>query len=166
MSSVTLAATGTNQYQCPSSQTTALVSTTLAALSATPATLAGLLTAAGQSTPLRFTLTLANGAPKTVQGKTTKITYSLPGWAVGDGRCQQISFGAIGPKCDCRGFYLSWGKVARASAGGKLQSDSGHAGTQWLQPTVPGDRLAVATAVHSNGGWSPSSSASGTSTST
>lgn len=69
--------TGNNQYQCPTSQTTALVSTTLAALSASPATLAGLQTAPGQSTPLRFTLTLSNAAPKSVQNKSTRITYSM-----------------------------------------------------------------------------------------
>lgn len=69
--------TGSNQYNCPGSQTASLLSTPLSTLSTTPGALAGLQTAAGQGTPLRFTLTLVNGAPKTVQGKTTKITYTI-----------------------------------------------------------------------------------------
>lgn len=68
---------GSNQYSCPGSQVTSLMSTPLSTLSTSPTALTGLQTAAGQATPLRFTLSLANGAPKTVQGKTTKITYTI-----------------------------------------------------------------------------------------
>jgi len=74
---MSLASVGTNQFNCPGSQIASLLSTPLSALSTTPGALAGLQTAAGQGTPLRFTLTLINGAPKTIQGKTTKITYTI-----------------------------------------------------------------------------------------
>lgn len=72
-------ATGANTFACPQPQTTALVSTSLDGLSATPAVLAGLQTAGGASTPLRMTLTLAPNAPKTVQGTSTSVTYTLTG---------------------------------------------------------------------------------------
>lgn len=68
-----------SRFTCGGTQISSLGLTTLSALNASAATLNGLQLSSGASTPLRFNVRLERGAPRSTQGKSTQITYTVNG---------------------------------------------------------------------------------------